>query len=258
MYINWRRFVCREPNVTRYVILFIERDGSTFLTSALSIHPEIRAEYEKLSQLRAPAVGAKEQLDWVNAFFSPPPGDTAKALGFKTKLEDVQDLDGFARLLLHQQCRVIHLRRRNVVKAVVSKINARRLYRATGDWNRWQESDRLSPAPIDFEKFALLLQQREEEDQKLNQFVKKLHLRTLPVCYEELLVQREQTLHRVLEFLRVRPLPLKSATLKTTSDNLRDDVLNFDELRSRYAGTKYESMFDEVLVPDRKEVAAPG
>src|SRR3954468_15206676 len=114
MYINWRRFVCREPNVTRYVILFIERDGSTFLRSALRIPPEIRAEYEKLSQLRAPAVGAKEQLDWVNAFFSPPPGDAAKALGFKTKLEDVQDLDGFARLLLHQQCRVIHLRRRNV------------------------------------------------------------------------------------------------------------------------------------------------
>jgi hypothetical protein len=35
--------------------------------------------------------------------------------------------------------------------------------------------------------------------------------------------------------------------LKITSDNLREAVTNFDELRACYQGTFYENMFDEVL-----------
>jgi hypothetical protein len=32
-------------------------------------------------------------------------------------------------------------------------------------------------------------------------------------------------------------------------NDLREAIVNFDELRARYAGTRYESMFDEVLAP---------
>jgi hypothetical protein len=40
---------------------------------------------------------------------------------------------------------------------------------------------------------------------------------------------------------------LDGATLKHTSDDLRQVVVNFEDLRRRYAGTPYAPMFDEVL-----------
>jgi hypothetical protein len=46
-------------------------------------------------------------------------------------------------------------------------------------------------------------------------------------------------------------MPLEARTLKHTNDDLRQVILNFDELRSGYAGTPYEHMFDEALAPDR-------
>jgi hypothetical protein len=38
-------------------------------------------------------------------------------------------------------------------------------------------------------------------------------------------------------------------TLKHTSDDLRQVVVNLDELRARYAGTRYAPMFDEGIAP---------
>ena len=46
-------------------------------------------------------------------------------------------------------------------------------------------------------------------------------------------------------------MKVTSNSLKVTSDDLRDSVKNFDELRARYVGTPYEPMFDEVLTPGR-------
>jgi hypothetical protein len=45
----------------------------------------------------------------------------------------------------------------------------------------------------------------------------------------------------------VRPQPARARVLKNTHDDLRLAVRNFDELRARYAGTRFEAMFDEVI-----------
>jgi hypothetical protein len=67
--------------------------------------------------------------------------------------------------------------------------------------------------------------------------------------YEDLLEDEPGFVRRTLEFLNCTNLPLNSMTLKNTNDDLREAVVNFDELRAAYAGTRYESMFDEVMVP---------
>ena len=48
-------------------------------------------------------------------------------------------------------------------------------------------------------------------------------------------------------FLDVPERAVQSKTLKHTSDDLRQVITNFDDLRARYTGTRYASMFDEVL-----------
>ena len=237
-----------RPQVTPYVILFVERDGSTYLTSLLGAHPHIGAIYERFAVLHQKGLGAAEQLDWLRDYYSPPLLGRIGAIGFKTKLVDVLDLDGFTQVLHDKQVKVIHMQRRNRVKAVVSRINARRLYEATGNWNLYQEQDRRPPMQIDLAEFHQFMQEREEADDTLSAYVGGLQLPRLRVCYEELQTERDRVLREVFGFLGVPFQPVKGKTKKHTSDDLRDVVLNFDQLRADYAGTPYEAMFDEVLV----------
>lgn len=235
--------------VTPYVILFIERDGSTYLSSLLMNHSEINAVYERFAVLKQKGAPAQEQLDWVRSFFTPPLVGRKGAVGFKTKLVDVLDLDGFTRVLQEKGCHVIQMQRRNRVKAVVSRINARRLHDRSGNWNLYKEEDRMPPMNVDLQEFAQFMKEREDADHQLEEYVRRLALPTLLITYEELMTNRDAVLSKVFDFLKISHQRLEGKTLKNTSDDLRDVVLNFDELRSCYAGTPYETMFDEVLAP---------
>lgn len=240
-----------QPQVVPYVILFIERDGSTYLTSLLTAHPDIQGVYERLAVLKQQGASAAEQLGWARSFLQPPLVGRAAAIGFKTKLVDVLDQAGFARLLQEKRCRIIQMQRRNHVKAVVSRINARRLHEASGNWNLYKESDRMPPSAMDLGEFDQYLQERAQADQELNAYVQRLGLPTLKLVYEDLLRDREATLRSVFSFLRVRYIALTAKTLKNTSDDLRDAILNFDELKNHYQGTAYAAMFDEQTLPVR-------
>jgi LPS sulfotransferase NodH len=236
-----------QQQVTPYVILFIERDGSTYLTSLLISHPDINAIYERFAVMKQKGEGAQEQLDWARSFLTPPLIGKTAALGFKTKLVDVLDHAGFARLLQERWVHILQMQRRNHVKAVVSRINARRLHDASGNWNLYKEEDRMPPMAIDRAEFDAFLKERELAEQELEAYVSQLRLPTLKIVYEDLLRERDATMQRVFSFLRVQPLQVEGKTLKHTSDDLREVILNFDELRAQYVGTVYESMFDEVL-----------
>jgi len=196
--------------------------------------------------MRQKGLGAKEQLDWARSFFTPALIGRVAAVGFKTKIVDVLDREGFAQLLTEKRCHIIRMRRRNRVKAVVSRINARRLYEASGKWNLYKVEDRQPPMTIDPGEFDAYLKERESADAQLENYVRHLGLPTLKIFYEDLMLDPDAVLRSVCAFLRVKPHPLVGKTLKHTSDNLRDVVLNFDELRGRYLG-EYEAMFDEVL-----------
>jgi hypothetical protein len=234
--------------VTRFVILFVERAGSTYLITALESHPGVLALNEKLGALRSKGQGAADQLEWTKAFFTPPLIGRHRAIGFKAKLVDVLDPAGFARLLQERRCKIIQLQRRNAVKGVVSTLNARRQFQVSGYWNLLSESTRQPAFLVDPEEFDSLLQTRERLDRELEQYVEYLRLPTLTLFYEDLLLNEQAFVGNALAFLGSTQRPRPGSTLKNTGDDLRQAILNFDELRLRYAGTRYEPMFNEVLV----------
>lgn len=235
--------------VTNFVILFIERDGSTYMVSMLQSHPAVTSVYEQFAVMRQENQSAGKQLAWCHKFYSPPFIGRKKAYGFKTKLVDVLDPSGFTSLLREKQVHVIHMSRRNRVKAVVSRINAQRLYEATGKWNLYNEANRMPAMDIEPQKFARYLKEREDADKELDHFVKALQLPTLHIVYEDLLTDRDSVLSEVFTFLDIPPYPVREKTKKHTKDDLRLVVSNFYDLRSHYLGTSYEPMFDEVLAP---------
>lgn len=234
--------------VTPFVILFIERDGSTYMISMLESHPAIATVYERFAVMRQKGEDAAAQLAWARDFYAAPIVGSTGAIGFKTKLVDVLDPQGFAALLQEKNVRVIQMQRRNRIKAVVSRINARRLYEATGNWNLYNKSDRISSLDIDPDTFAQYLREREEADAELTAYVNALDLPKLLVTYEDLLLNRDAVLQEIFSFLDVAPHPVQEKTIKHTKDDLREVVENFDQLRAAYVGTPYEAMFDEVLV----------
>ncbi|MGE0461437.1 MAG: hypothetical protein AB7Q16_08715 [Vicinamibacterales bacterium] len=230
---------------TPFVILFVERAGSTFLITALKSHPQILALTEKLDAMKKEGRTAAEQIAWCRSFLTPPLVGSRRAIGFKTKLLDVLDPDGFAALLRERRCKIIQLQRRNAVKAVVSTLNARRQYKVSGNWNLLNESTRLPAFEVDPGEFEALLAQREEWDSQLEAYAAKLRLPTLRLWYEDLLADEGAFADKAVTFLTGRSQRLQGGTLKNTGDDLKTAILNFDELRRKYAGTRYETMFEE-------------
>lgn len=231
--------------VKKFVVLFQGRSGSTHLIQALRSHTRIQARFEVLVPLKEQGFAAQAQ--WMRNFFTLPSLVPFTAIGFKTKLTDVADVDEFANLLRSMDVRIIHLERRNVVKQAVSWLNSERLHEATGDWNLYREANRLPPLEADLTMFADYLNLLEQGKRWLRHYVDSLALPTLHITYEDLLLDFEETMARVLEFLGAPPEQLVSGVKKTTSDDLRVAVSNFRELRAQYSGTAYEPMFDEVL-----------
>jgi hypothetical protein len=233
----------RSRNPLKFAILFISRSGSTNLIEALDSHTQIKAQGEfmagKDKQRRLPAT---------RRFLLRPRRKQIKAVGFKTKLKDVPDLQEFAELLLAAGASIILLRRRNVIKQTVSRINSFRLFNATKEWNLYGDEDRLPPLTIAPAHFDETLKLVEKETRELEEYVESLSLPTLRLFYEELLVTHQATLERICTFLGVHFEAVQGRTVKYTSDDLRQAVSNFEELRSHYSGTPYEQMFDEVLL----------
>ena len=102
---------------------------------------------------------------------------------------------------------------------------------------------------VDPQEFATKLVNNRARKDALIAYATSLDLPLLRVDYRELMLDPPATVARVFEHIGVAPRAVAGSTLKNTSDDLRESVQNFDELRAAYAGTEYEPMFDEVSAP---------
>ena len=232
-----------------FVVLFQGRTGSTFFVEALDSHPDVRCGYEELWGDRWDELGSEAQLDVARWWLAPPADRLVRATGFKTKLRDVVDPDGFAAVLEETGARVLYLKRRNLVKLAVSSLNSERARERTGDWNLYRREPAVAePLAVEPAKFLTRLAKHEGYQADLDAFVGAAARPTLTLHYEDLLVDTHGTLALAFRFLDVEPVATSGRTIKMTSDDLRDVLPNFDELRAAVSEPRYRRMFDEVLV----------
>ena len=137
-----------RPMVNKYVLFLVGRVGSTYLTTLLNSHPDILALSEEIKDFDKTV-----QLDWTRKFLTPPLVSTSGVRGFNVKLVHIGAPPEFADLLREQGCKIIHMVRRNRIKAVVSRINGNRLYEKTGMWGLFDETNRLPSFEIDLNQF---------------------------------------------------------------------------------------------------------
>jgi hypothetical protein len=230
----------------RYIVFFPGRSGGSFLASNLAEHPDVRITPEPLG-VRKRSLGAAGQARWVRRHYRASPLVREEAIGISTKLTDICEPRWFADFLRSREVRVVLLSRANDVKRTVSIIRARALNDETGRWNRRDDVETVAPTIVDPDEFAEKLERNRARKEALIEYATSLGLPLLRIDYADLMLDPSSTMTGVFEHIGVPAMPVKGSTLKNTSDDLRESIANFEDLRARYVGTEYEPMFDEVL-----------
>jgi len=83
--------------------------------------------------------------------------------------------------------------------------------------------------------------QQELKEQYLSAFASH---RCFVTSYEHLVNNPKQELGNIQDFLGVVPCDLKTITLKTGEKNLKNILINYDELYGFFKGSEYECFFD--------------
>ncbi len=220
-----------------FVIVFPGRTGSSWLISALSSHPTIEAQGEILVR-QEPA--AQRML--IRDALSPRRGVTAR--GFKTKMKDVADPDDLRAAIVEANALIIHMRRADLLRLALSRINARRLHEATGRWNRTTDMPDSVVAPVSVEDLRAALEACAEEVSKVETFVESVSGDVIDIRYADILHVPEEVLASVQRAIGVDPRTVRSGVVKNTDEDLGEWLPDFDDWRRRFADTPFAAAFE--------------
>jgi hypothetical protein len=216
---------------TNFIILYQGRSGSSYLIDSLDQHPDITALPEILVSLRYlikpdeqlghikktyammirfwRGTPAQRQLERVRNLYDNP-RRASKAVGFKTKVRDIEAPIEMKEILKSRCVKVILMERKNFVKKAVAYIYAFRLHDKTKQWHLFAEKDRMAPQQICFEEFDPMLKRMIYEHRTLQAYVDYLDAPTLNLEYEDLLRNKDQWFQSIFDFLGVEPSKLET------------------------------------------------
>ena len=174
-----------------------------------------------------------------------PYAEHIKAVGFKLFPEHFDYkpdfLPGRRWLLENPELMVLRLVRRNLLKYYVSLELARRTkvwrIREPGAKNP-EATILLDPAKAEHE----FIQRSSRDEAYRTLFAKH---RILDLTYEDLELDPAGCFRRVLAFLGLEPQPVKIGLHKQESRALPEIIENYDELRRRWKGTRWETFLDD-------------
>ena len=260
----------------RFVIVSHLRSGTHMLRTSLESHPAIICQSEVFNSdnRRLPyslTTPAREILDaWV---YRPLPIDV-QAAGFVLQayhpwgLALVPEIrqnpewgDLWTILAAMPDLRVIHLKRRNLLRRHLSHVTAR----ASGGWHAWDRvavhrvthlgspppPDQIGRRPALGDPVSLdpgILEADFRDVARAHRFADHTlgHQPKIDVIYEELCHDYELTCNRLQEFLGAVPvIPLAPAVGKLEQRSLAEAIANYPELKHHFAGTEWAGFFDE-------------
>jgi len=224
---------------TNFILLFIGRSGSSYIIDMLNSHPDIVAERELL----VPFDDSESEYNCLNNLYNKQRDVNISAVGFKTKLTDVYDVGQFTKMLDEFDTKIIYLYRDNVIKQTVSRINRKRLHDDREHHNLEKGDKKLPAFSIETEEFKRWFEETNNRSLEIHDYVHNVKRPQLRISYEDLLENHDLVFKRIFDFLDVEPHKMESKLVKNTSDDLKDVLLNYDELKNLYKNTKFEEMF---------------
>jgi hypothetical protein len=238
---------------TKFIVLSAARTGSTMLRQLLDSHPEVCCFGEIMAAAAAPdrwdsatpiRRGLRERyrqgpLQFLRELGSYPA--ECKAVGFKIKYEELVRAD-YAWLLAwlkdHREVRVIHHRRENRLKRLISEITATKVH---GVFNVQSERDLPPPTRVSLTVGECLDDFARTERREISFRDSFRDHPTLETTYEAVEGNRDGVGERLADFLGVAPARLTTPTLKINPDDVRLVLENYEELAEAFRGTPYGS-----------------
>jgi hypothetical protein len=275
---------------TRFIVLSGPRTGSHMIAQALNSHSQIIC-FREVFNLRLDFIqfGVEGYDDFDASDISLRKEDSLRFLDERVYCEHPADVQavGFKfhyshhwdapaileRITNDRELRIIHLRRRNALRALVS----RKLAETTGVWlqegqrpitprtlatalrhpaKAWRRiprvfrRQRLERSPAPRKQVTISPDEFYEHLIKTNVVNANYQERftghaMLDVFYEDLANDIDRALAGALDFLGVRPERLTVTMRRQNPEPLRELISNYDELLAAYRGTEYASYFDE-------------
>lgn len=277
-----------SSDYVRFITLSGPRTGSNMLAQALNSSPKITCFREVFNRVggfiqfdvegydnfsaRAMSLRSRDPIRFLEEHIFCRHPEEVCAVGFKFHYRQFWGHSGLReRLLEDREIRVLHLRRRNLLRTLVSL----KLARATGvfldDTRRkvtpanllkaarhpWKAAARLRrrlrpPTALrkgsrprvtvsaeelfDFAVRTVMV--AEKHDELFGEHPK------LPVSYEDLVAHRQEVLSEVQSFLGVEPGPLTVTLRRQNPEPLRELIENYDELYEAFKDTSAAAFFD--------------
>jgi LPS sulfotransferase NodH len=143
-------------------------------------------------------------------------------------------------LLQRRDIRVIHLKRSNLLQTHVSRKRAA----LTGRWvNTSGEPDRAVALRLDYDEIVADFEQTRAWETECDRTFAGHPL--LQIEYEQLASDFRAQARRLEDFLRVEPHGVEPSTFQQSTQPLAATVVNYHELKARFAGTPWIAFFTE-------------
>lgn len=260
----------------KIVILAAPRSGTNYLRSLLNSHPDIRmfgemfhSNWEMPQFHKADPLTADEKSALFRSRFDHPEdflekyvwlavnARRVKAIGFKLLYGQGCDSAGkkgevWDYLLKNNEVKIIHLKRRNILKREISLTHAMR----SGQWSLKKGNNIFSTMTALCLRLckikAVYFEPKKCEEFFINN--EKMILdyeeyfkgkQVLSIDYEDLIEFFDENISKIMMFIGVDYYPLKSSFLKQNPLPVKLSLKNFKELKNYFEGTRWESFFYE-------------
>jgi len=246
-----------HTDYTKFIVLGRSRTGSNFLRGLLSSHGQIIVfgEIFKNNQsIEWGTDGYPQKGKDLKLMQSDPPRFLDEivfkkfpleitAVGFKlfyyhAQMDDLKPIWPY--LQSRKDIRIIHLKRRNILKTHVSRERAART-------DKWADVTGSSEAEqmltLDYDRLLQDFVQTRSWEEEYDRFFAD-HPK-IEVVYETLTRDNAPEMRRIQEFLGVECRDLTPETFKQSKRPLSKSISNYFELKERFDGSPWEEFFEE-------------
>jgi len=224
-----------DPDV-KFAIVGNRRTGTSHLVSLLDSHPEVACwdgeifdvgEAFESSLYEDPASFLREIVFRVRAH----------AVGFKLLAPAMERVVDVWALLKESSIRIVHVRRANLLDVYISY----RLASLNQAFTCWYGDYHTAQFKADYEECLTWFEACMSHDRLIKAKAQECNIPRLEIEYSELVACQD----RVLDFIGVSRHPLSSRLAKQRESRQSDIILNYQELKDRFAKSEWAWCFDD-------------
>ena len=245
-----------KPQVTQFLIMTTGRTGSSHLLSLLQSHPEIRHWGEIIGGWHLKQEGVKPRMNqhgpvaYIISCYESDVDDLAigmkihyhqfrTAYGLNVGVKELSQIRQF--FLSNKQIKIIHLKRHNKLRMLVSK----KIAETTDQWQLYKESRRSACVSVHLspQECNRAFKKNSRQEEHYDQLFQDHDL--LEVYYENLVSDQTAVCNRILNFLQVPLQPLQSHLLLQNTRALPEVIDNYLQLKDAFKDTPWALYFED-------------